>query len=64
MGMQIHGMIGFQRFAADRHAEIRALAHGGDLKRLAYPDLDRLALLLAELRAIGDGPYAAEYAKR
>ena len=59
VGMEIHGLRGFEQYAADRHAEIRALRdHGSDLKRLAYPYPTRLAHLLDELRIIKDGPYA------
>lgn len=59
IGMELHGMRGLQDYAADRHAEIRALQRGDpELIRLAYPYPRRFAHLLEELRAIGDGPFA------
>lgn len=58
VGAEFHGMVAFKEYAADRRLEIDELQRGGpDLVRLAYPDPDHLAHLLAEMRAVHDVPY-------
>jgi hypothetical protein len=59
LGTEIHGIVSFQRYAADRHREIGELKSGGrDLTQLAYPYPARLTRLLDEMGAVHDVPFA------
>lgn len=57
-GVDVHGVVALQRYAADRRAEIAAIAKGdASVTVLAYPRAGELARMLQELREVHDGPY-------